>query len=203
MRERDADEPLIVVPWRGGAPVRVAPGPYQWIIDNVPEAATPEARATLYELGAKLRALLAAGDYPIESEKARQAKRDKASAAVVAAWDALMRAMADHPTYRGDQHDACERAGVNIHEAQKYAIALRGVIDGYRTLPGIRRGQTGARGRHSGTRRAWLADAALDVQRTLAVSEDRAAAIVAGIARLIGDRASAGSIRGAMRSRRL
>lgn len=198
-----ATDATIEVPWRGGGRARVAHGPYQWILDNVPEATTPDARAAVYELGARMRALLAAGDFPIESEKARQAKREKASAVVVAAWDALMGAMADHPTYRGDQRDACERAGVNLNEAERYAIALRGVIDGYRTLPGIRRGQTGARGRHSGTRRAWLADIAVEVQRTLSVSEDRAAAIVAGMTQLIGDRASAGSIRLAMRSRRL
>lgn len=194
---------MIEVPWRGGARARVAPGPYQWIIDNVPEAATPDDRAALYELGAKLQALLAAGDYPIESEKARQAKRDKASAAVVVAWDALMQAMAAHPTYYGDHHAACERFGVSTSEAERYAVALRSVINGYRPRPGIRRGGAGARGRRGGTRRAWLADIAVEIQRTLAVSEDRAATIVAGIARLIGDRASAGSIRGAMRSRRL
>lgn len=194
---------MIVVPWRGGARARVASGPYQWIIDNVPEAATPDARAALYELGAKLRALLSAGDYPIESEKARQAKRDKASAAVVATWDALMAAMDAHPTYQGDQIAACERLGVDMAEAEKYAIALRSVIDGYRRRPSVRRGESGARGQHPGTRRAWLAGVAVEIQRALNVTTNRAAEITAGMAELLGVRASADSIRLAMGARRL
>jgi hypothetical protein len=200
---------MIEVPWRGGARARVAHGPYQWILDNVPEATTPESRATLYELGAKLCTMLAhcrmaaSGDFPLESEKAMRAKREKGCAAVVVAWDALMAAMDAHPTYRGDQVAACERLGVDMAEAEKYAIALRAVIDGYRPLQGIRRGGAGARGRHGGVRRAFLASVATEIQRTLAVSEDRAASIVAGMASLDGERASVGSIRLAMRQRRL
>lgn len=188
------------VPWRGGARARVAHGPYQWILDNVPEATTPEARAALYELGAKLRALLAAGNFPIESEKTRRAKRDKAGAAVVEAWDALLGAMDNHPPSRFDVSAALERRGI---DATTCFEAMRGVIDGYRPRPGIRRGSAGARGRHGGTRRAWLADTAVEIQRTLAVAEDRAAKIVASMAHLLGVRVSADSIRLAMRQRRL
>jgi hypothetical protein len=194
---------MIEVPWRGGARARVEHRPYQWIVENVPEAAAAESRATLYELGAKLGALLRAGDHAIETERTRRVARGKASTAVVVAWDALMAAMDAHPTYRGDQIAACERLGVDMAEAEKYAIALRAVIDGYRRGPSVRRGESGARGQHPGTRRAWLADVADEIQRALEVTPNRAAAITAGMAQLLGVRASAGSIRLAMGSRRL
>lgn len=203
MSEHDADDPLIVVPWRGGAEARVSRGAYEWIANNVPEAATAESRAALYELGAKLCALLRAGDHAIETEGTRRVAREKASTAVVAAWDALMAAMAVHPTYRGDQIAACERLGVDMAEAEKYAIALRIVIDGYRRRPSVRRGESGARGQHPGTRRAWLAGVAVEIQRALNVTTNRAAAITAGMAHLLGVRASADSIRLAMGARRL
>lgn len=197
---------MIEVPWRGGARARVAHGPYQWILDNVPEATTPESRATLYELGAKLCTMLAhcrmaaSGDFPLESEKAMRAKREKGRAAVVEAWDALNAAMGKHLPSRFDFGAALEPRGI---DASTCFEAMRGVIDGYRPLQGIRRGGAGARGRHGGVRRAFLASVATEIQRTLAVSEDRAASIVAGMASLDGERASVGSIRLAMRQRRL
>lgn len=200
------DDATTEVPWRGGARARVAPGPYQWIIDNVPEATTPEARATLYELGAKLCAMLAqcrmavSGDFPLESEKVRRVKREQGRAAVVKAWDALLGAMDNHLPSRFDVGAALERRGI---DAATCFEAMRGVIDGYRLRPGIRRGSAGARGRHGGVRRAFTASVAVEIQRTLAVSEDRAAAITAGMARLDGECVSTGSIRAAMRARRL
>ena len=36
------DDSTTEVPWRGGARARVAHGPYQWILDNVPEASVPD-----------------------------------------------------------------------------------------------------------------------------------------------------------------
>lgn len=200
------DDSTTEVPWRGGTRARVAHGPYQWILDSVPEATTSDARAAVYELGAKLCTMLAqlrmavSGDFPLESEKVRRVKREQGRAAVVEAWDALLGAMDNHLPSRFDVGAALERRGI---DATTCFEAMRGVIEGYRQRPGIRRGGAGARGRHGGVRRAFLASVATEIQRTLAVSEDRAATIVAGMARLDGERASVGSIRLAMRQRRL
>lgn len=196
------DDSTTEVPWRGGARARVAHGPYQWILDNVPEAATPEVRADLYETGARLRALLAAGDFTIPRGPTPRGRRQH-DAAVVKAWDALMAAMAEHPNYRADHAKACLREGVDIGEASRYTAALRGVIDAYRQRPVTRRGGTRGGGRLPGTHRAWMAETANWLQSLLGVTESRASEIVADLVRYLGFAATAGSIRDAMRKRRL
>jgi len=189
----------ILVEWRDGQQAEVSRELYEWIVASVPEAATADARARLYEIGYRLsRMVPAVGDSTAETDQERIARRNAASKTVVDAWDRLMQAMADHPTYRGDQHDACERAGVNMTEAEKYAIALRGVIDGYRTPARAPKG-----GRPPRLRMLWLAEYAEQIMPMLGIGEQRAAAVICGVVKLVDVTVDAETLRQTMRNRRV
>lgn len=161
-----------------------------WIAKRVPEAATDEHRQALYSIGRHLRMMLefaAANPAP----KIRPGQRNKASEAVVKAWDRLMLALEDHPTFEKFEHPiACERHGVDMREAAKYADALRSIIGEYRNPTPDKGGQPRLR------RAEALREAAGMVQELLPVSEHRAVEIVADIAtELLADEVSADSIR--------
>lgn len=186
------------VEWRGGQLADVSRELYDWITTSVPEAATPEARADLYELGAKIAQGLAAfGGLTVETEQMRVAKINAASADVVAAWDRLTAALAAHPTFVSDHNAACEAAGVDRDAADQYAV-LRGLVDRYRVPAQLPKG-----GRAPRLRTLWLVGFAEQARQVLGVGEQRAAAIVAEIATRAGGDAAADSLRQAMRNRRV
>lgn len=180
MSERDADD--------------------QWILGNVPEAATAEARTTLYSIGRHLDMMLGLPDRTVPTAEMRARAWNKSSAAVVEAWDALMEAMAGHPTYQLIDHlRACDRHGVDLAEAEKYAVALRDLIDSYRTPRPIPKKKDG---RPAARRTQFLMESVRLVESALKVSETRAAAIVAAMAARCGVQVSAASLRQTIRNRR-
>lgn len=161
-----------------------------WIVKMVPEATTDDARLTVYAIGRHLAMMLEfAGDRVLPTADMR--RRNKASAAVVKAWDQLMRALADHPSYeKFDLAIACGRHGVNEREAAKYAAAMRWLIDEYRRPVAIESGAPRQR------RTEALVEAARLVKDALSVADDRAAEIIADMAtELLGDEVSADSLR--------
>lgn len=190
----------IRVVWRGGHQADVSRELYDWIAAHVPEAATPEARADLYEVGVKLsRMLSAVGDAKASTDQMRVAERNAASARVVEAWDQLMASLVSHPTYNGDHHAACERAGVDRESAARYAEVLRGVIAGYRVPAKLPKG-----GRAERLRNQWLAEFTEEVMRAIGIEhEARAATIISGIVNLAGLEANAASLRQKVRNRRV
>jgi hypothetical protein len=172
----------------------------QWIIDNVPEAATAETRATLYAIGRHLDMMLGQPDRAVPTAEMRAHAWNKASAAVVVAWERLEQALASHPTYALVDHlRACDRRGVDLAEAEKYAMALRDLVDHYRTprlTPRKKDGRPAAR------RTQFLMESVRLVRDVLQVNETRAAAIVAAMAARCGVQVSAASIRQTSRNRR-
>ena len=189
----------IRVAWRRGQQADVSRELYAWIGGQVPEAATPEARADIYELGVKLVLMLrAVGDATADTSQMQVAQRNAASEAVVGAWDALMTALARHPSYRADHHAACERHDVAPESASRYTAALQEVIDGYREPQRLPKG-----GRAPRLKMHFLVDHADQVRRILGASELRSAVIVCGIVQLAGGKADAQTLRQTMRNRRV
>lgn len=168
-----------------------------WIIKRVPEATTDEVRLTLYAIGRHLRMMMdfahGCASPTTPTDEMRATSRNKASASVVKAWDDLMEAMAEHPTYELIDHiRACDRNGVDLAEAEKYAKALREIVDEYRKPLPVPRGQGAPRRQ----RDEALHHAVGMVESLLGVSLGRASAIVADMAtELLGaDRVYADSL---------
>lgn len=191
------NDDVIRVEWFDGGFAEVSRQPYQWIVDNVAQAQTPMQRAVLYQIGAKLRALLQI-DYPLENEQMRVARRNDAGTTVVAAWDAFIKAISDHPTFRSDFAAAAHRREMDDHAAGAYAATLREVIDGYRTPEALPKG-----GRPTTFRQQLLIDATNQVKDALAIPEASAVKIVASMATMIGVDADAECLRQATRNHRV
>lgn len=192
----------IQVDWLGGARATVSRARYQLIVENIPEAADSNQRAAVYRLGAMLaRAMGAFGGHVIESNAQRVAAHNRASAEIVEAWDRLMAAMRSHPTYQGDHNAAIDRARVDIDQAGRYAEALRGVIDGYRTPLPIPKA-----GRPRSMAKEWQVEAVSEIRSLLGVREARACAIVADLLNsslISGPAVDPETLRQSVRNRRL
>lgn len=172
----------------------------QWIVENVPEAATAEMRTTFYAIGRHLQMMLGLPDRSVPTAEMRARAWNKASAAVVEAWDRLEQALGSHPTYALIDHlRACDEHGVDLAEAEKYAAALRDLVDSYRTPRPIPKKKDG---RPAARRTQFLMESVRLVRDVLQVSETRAATIVAAMATRCGVQVSAASLRQTSRNRR-
>lgn len=208
-------ERQVTVAWPGGR-ARISARAAAWIREHVPEANTPERFACVYMLGTALPLALMGGD--VLHPATRAARRARADAAVVEAWDALTHALKEHPTWGSDQGRKLdhavkltegEAAGLTHRqrlvleagrkrEASRYAQVLESVVDEYR------RARPPAGGRRGQSRQmVVLIEAVETLCKRLAVSELRASGIVADLFAELGGHVDAQSLRQSARTARV